>query len=61
MRTDYVRDGAEGRLRKLSVEKGLLREVESIQLQIKALLKCAVRCPQVFGNVRNSDQAVVFG
>ncbi|KAI5858421.1 ANTH domain-containing protein [Tricharina praecox] len=39
VRTDYVRDG-EGRLRKLSVDKGLLREVECVQLQIKALLKC---------------------
>ncbi|KAA8901914.1 ANTH domain-containing protein [Sphaerosporella brunnea] len=39
VRTDFVRDG-QGRLRKLSVEKGLLREVECVQLQIKALLKC---------------------
>ncbi|KAF8243008.1 ANTH-domain-containing protein, partial [Wilcoxina mikolae CBS 423.85] len=39
VRTDYVRDG-EGKLRKLSVDKGLLREVESVQMQIKALLKC---------------------
>jgi len=42
VRTDYVRDG-EGKLRKLSVDKGLLREVESVQMQIKALLKCTVR------------------
>jgi hypothetical protein len=41
VRTDYVR-GGEGRLRKLSVEKGLLREVECVQTQIKALLKCQV-------------------
>lgn len=41
VRTDYVRDG-EGRLRKLSVEKGLLREVDCVQLQIKALLRCTV-------------------
>ena len=42
VRTDFVRDG-EGILRKLSVEKGLLREVECVQTQIKALLKCTVR------------------
>ncbi|KAK6615692.1 ANTH domain-containing protein [Botrytis cinerea] len=38
---DFVR-GAEGRLEKLSVEKGLLRETESVQHQITALLKCDV-------------------
>lgn len=41
VRTDYVRSG-EGRLRKLSIEKGLLREVECVQTQIRALLKCTV-------------------
>lgn len=39
VKTDYVRSG-EGRLRKLSIEKGLLREVECVQTQIRALLKC---------------------
>ncbi|KAM3083929.1 hypothetical protein ACMFMG_001964 [Clarireedia jacksonii] len=38
---DFVR-GAEGRLEKLSVDKGLLRETESVQHQITALLKCDV-------------------
>ncbi|RKF64332.1 putative enth domain-containing protein [Erysiphe neolycopersici] len=38
---DYVR-GANGRLEKLTVEKGLLRETESVQHQIKSLLKCDV-------------------
>ncbi|TGO18884.1 hypothetical protein BTUL_0007g01030 [Botrytis tulipae] len=38
---DFVR-GAEGRLEKLSVEKGLLRETESVQHQITSLLKCDV-------------------
>lgn len=42
VKSDFVRD-CEGRLRKLSVEKGLLREVECVQTQIKALLKCTVR------------------
>lgn len=38
---DYVR-GAEGRLEKMSIDKGLLRETEVIQNQITALLKCDV-------------------
>lgn len=40
-KVDYVRAG-EGRLKKLTVEKGLLRETESVQDQIRALLKCDV-------------------
>lgn len=42
---DWVR-GRENRLEKLSVEKGLLRETESVQKQLTALLKCDVRCSQ---------------
>ncbi|KAF2752055.1 ANTH-domain-containing protein [Sporormia fimetaria CBS 119925] len=38
-RVDYVR-GGEGRLKKLNIEKGLLRETESIQNQIRYLLRC---------------------
>lgn len=38
---DHVRTG-EGRLKRLSVEKGLLRETESVQDQIRALLRCDV-------------------
>lgn len=41
VKTDYVRNG-EGRLRKLSIEKGLLREVECVQQQIRSLLRCSV-------------------
>ena len=40
---DYVLGGRE-RLRKLTVDKGLLRETESVQEQIAALLKCDVSC-----------------
>ncbi|KAF8453124.1 ANTH domain-containing protein [Terfezia claveryi] len=40
VKTDYVRNG-EGRLRKLSIEKGLLREVECVQQQIRSLLRCS--------------------
>ncbi|KAJ5590462.1 hypothetical protein N7450_004434 [Penicillium hetheringtonii] len=36
--TDYVRSGS-GRLKRLSVEKGLLRETEYVQKQIRALLR----------------------
>lgn len=39
---DYVRSG-QGRLKRLTVDKGLLRETEVVQKQIKALLKCDVR------------------
>ncbi|OOF96089.1 hypothetical protein ASPCADRAFT_207449 [Aspergillus carbonarius ITEM 5010] len=38
-KTDYVRSG-QGRMRRLTVEKGLLRETEIVQHQIHALLKC---------------------
>lgn len=46
VRTDFVRSG-EGRLRKLTVEKGLLREVECVQVQIRALLKCQVSSTEI--------------
>ncbi|KAF3387743.1 hypothetical protein F1880_000618 [Penicillium rolfsii] len=38
-KTDYVRSGP-GRLKRLSVDKGLLRETEVVQKQIRALLRC---------------------
>lgn len=38
---DYVR-GAENRLEKMTIDKGLLRETETVQHQITALLKCDV-------------------
>lgn len=40
-KTDYVKNGP-GRLKRLSVEKGLLREAEIVQKQIRALLRCDV-------------------
>lgn len=40
-KVDWVRDGG-GRLKRQSVEKGLLRETESVQGQIKTLLECNV-------------------
>lgn len=40
-KVDYVR-GGEGRLKRLNIEKGLLRETESVQEQIRYLLKCEV-------------------
>lgn len=41
-KVDYVR-GGEGRLKRLTIDKGLLREAESVQEQIRYLLKCQVR------------------
>lgn len=41
-RVDYVRNGP-GRLKRLTVDKGLLRETEAVQKQIKALVRCNVR------------------
>ncbi|TKA32572.1 hypothetical protein B0A50_01680 [Salinomyces thailandicus] len=38
-KVDYVRTG-EGRMRRLSVDKGLLRETEVVQDQVRALVKC---------------------
>lgn len=43
---DFVR-GAENHFQRLTVDKGLLRETELVQLQISALLKCDVSCPYV--------------
>jgi len=40
-KVDYVRNG-EARFKRLTVEKGLLRETESVQSQIKYLLRCQV-------------------
>ena len=40
-KVDHVRNG-QGRMRKLTVEKGLLRETEIVQKQIRALLRCDV-------------------
>lgn len=37
--TDFVRSGT-GKMRSLTVDKGLLRQTEIVQAQIKALLKC---------------------
>lgn len=40
--TDWVR-AQESRLEKSTVDKGLLRETESVQTQLSALIKCDVR------------------
>lgn len=45
-KTDYVRSGP-GRLKRLSVDKGLLRETEVVQRQIRALLRCDVSTASV--------------
>jgi hypothetical protein len=38
---DFVKSGA-GQMRKLTVDKGLLRQTEIVQDQIQALLRCEV-------------------
>lgn len=40
-KTDWVR-APESRLERLTVDKGLLRQTESVQRQLGALLKCDV-------------------
>ncbi len=40
-KTDFVKSGA-GKMRKLNVEKGLLRQTEVVQDQIEALVRCDV-------------------
>ena len=40
-RLDWVREG-QGRLKRQTIDKGLLRETETVQSQISALLKCDV-------------------
>lgn len=40
-KTDFVRDGV-GKMRQLTVDKGLLRQTEIVQDQIQALVRCDV-------------------
>ena len=42
-RIDWVREGV-GRLKRQTVDKGLLRETEAVQNQINSLVKCDVSC-----------------
>lgn len=43
-RIDWVREGV-GRLKRQTVDKGLLRETEAVQSQISKLLQCDVSKP----------------
>lgn len=43
-KTDFVKAGA-GQMRRLNVDKGLLRQTEIVQDQIRALLRCDVSIP----------------
>ncbi|KKK23321.1 hypothetical protein P175DRAFT_0523656 [Aspergillus ochraceoroseus IBT 24754] len=45
-KTDYVRSG-QGRMKRLTVEKGLLRETEIVQDQIRELLRCDLLTDEV--------------
>ncbi len=46
-RIDWVREGV-GRLKRQTIDKGLLRETEAVQSQISKLLQCDV-CRHIFG------------
>lgn len=48
---DWVREGT-GRLKRQTVDKGLLRETEAVQNQISNLLRCDVRSQAKKPNVR---------
>lgn len=54
-KVDYVR-GGEGRLKRLTIDKGLLREAESVQEQIRYLLKCQVQ-PRCIEDTTSADLA----
>lgn len=41
VRTDFVKAGA-GKMKKLTVDKGLLRLTEAVQIQIESLVQCDV-------------------
>jgi hypothetical protein len=59
-KTDHVRVGA-GKLKKLSVDKGLLRETEAVQNQIGALVKCDVRGHKGVYESREIDKPQMIG
>lgn len=44
-KTDFVKSGA-GKMRRLTVEKGLLRQTKVVQDQIEALIRCDVSTRQ---------------
>ena len=41
VRTDFVKAGA-GKMKRLTVDKGLLRLTEAVQMQIESLVQCDV-------------------
>jgi phosphatidylinositol-binding clathrin assembly protein len=45
-KTDFVKSGS-GRLKKLTIDKGLLRETETVQEQMRTLLRCDVGDPNL--------------
>ena len=56
---DFVRSG-DGRLRKMTVDKGLLRETEIVQDQVRALLKCDLLQNDVAGGGENEITLTAF-
>lgn len=55
-KVDYVKNG-EGRLKRLTVDKGLLRETEAVQNQISALVRCEVHAQTI---IRSAGPRLTF-
>ena len=47
-KTDFVQSGV-GRMKRLSIDRGLLRQTESVQEQIRALVRCDVSANKIWG------------
>lgn len=56
-KTDYVKSGT-GKMRRLTVEKGLLRQTEIVQDQIQALLRCDVSLLPRMATILLTQEAV---
>ena len=56
---DFVRSG-DGRMRKMTVDKGLLRETEIVQDQVRALLRCDLLQNDVAGGGENEITLTAF-
>jgi phosphatidylinositol-binding clathrin assembly protein len=59
-KTDFVRAGV-GKMRQLTVDRGLLRQTEIVQDQIGALLRCDVSKPQIRTRANMTDKQRVYG
>ena len=58
-RIDWVREG-QGRLKRQTIDKGLLRETETVQSQIAALVKCDVGTTRMKRLLLLRDQMLIL-